>query len=137
MRLQATTHILSVEDNPADAYMIRRAVEECGRDLQVWVVTDGPEALMFLRKEHPLTHVSTPALILLDLRLPKMDGTEVLAKVRQLPAHRATLVVILSSAPKEREERCCLQLGASAYVHKSPDFDAYFADIKTLVRDWT
>jgi two-component system, chemotaxis family, response regulator Rcp1 len=131
-----TKHILPVEDNPADAFMIRRAVEECGRDLQVWVVTDGPEALMFLRKDYPLTHVPTPALILLDLRLPKMDGTEVLAKVRQLPAHQATPVVILSSAPKEQEEGHCRDLGASAYVHKSNDFDAYFTDIKGIVQNW-
>lgn len=133
----ATQTILVVEDNPADAYLIRQAVvDEWGSDLHLWIVPDGPEALMFLRKDPPLTHVPTPALIILDLRLSKMDGTELLPKIRQLPAYHATPVVILSSVPKEREEEHCLHLGATAYVQKSPNFYAYFADIKTIVRNW-
>jgi CheY-like chemotaxis protein len=129
-------NILIVEDNLADAYLIQRAAEECGRDLHAWVVHDGPEALGFLRKDHPLTHVPTPLLIILDLRLPTLDGTDLLPLVRQLPAYRATPIVILSSAPKEREEPRCLQLGANAFVQKAQNFYVYFAAIQSLVRDW-
>jgi chemotaxis family two-component system response regulator Rcp1 len=134
--VMATQAILVVEDNPADAYLIRQAVEECGNNLYLWTLPDGPEALTFLRKDYPLTHVPTPALIILDLRLAKMDGTELLPKIRHLPAHHATPIVILSSAPKEQEEQHCLQLGATAYVQKSQNFYAYFADIKGIVQQW-
>ena len=132
----ATQAILLVEDSSADVYLIRRAVEECGRDLQLWIMADGPEALMFLRKTPPLTHVPTPGLIILDLSLPKMRGTQLLSDIRQLPAYHSTPIVILSSTPKEREEATCLQLGATAYVQKVTNFYAYFADIKAIVRHW-
>jgi CheY-like chemotaxis protein len=128
--------ILLVEDSAADVYLIQRAAEECDRNIQLWTMADGPEALAFLRKEHPLTHVPTPALIILDLSLPKMRGTQLLTEIRQLPAYRATPIVILSSTSKEREEQHCLQLGATAYVQKVANFYVYFADIKALVRHW-
>ena len=91
---------------------------------------------MFLRKTPPLTHVPTPGLIILDLSLPKMRGTQLLSDIRQLPAYHATPIVILSNTPKEREEASCLQLGANAYVQKVTNFYAYFADIKAIVRHW-
>ena len=132
-----TKAILLVEDSTADTYLFRQAAEECGRDIQLWALPDGPEALSFLRKERPFTHVPTPALIILDLRLPKMDGTELLAQIRQLPAYQATPIVILSSAPKEREEGHCLGLGADAYVQKSTNFYVLFDSVKALVAHWT
>jgi two-component system, chemotaxis family, response regulator Rcp1 len=131
-----TKPILLVEDSTADAYLIRQAAEECSRDIQLWTMPDGPEALSFLRKERPFTHAPTPALIILDLRLPKMDGAELLAQIRGLPAYRATPIVILSSAPKEREEGHCLGLGADAYVQKSTNFYVLFDSVKALVAHW-
>lgn len=132
-----TKNILLVEDSPADVYLIRRAVAECGQDSQLWVMADGPEALAFLRKEPPLAHVPTPALIIVDLSLPKMRGTELLAQIRELPEYQRTPIVVLSATPKEREEQHCLHLGATAYVQKSlADFPAYFASLKALVTHW-
>src|SRR5215208_1434513 len=63
------TSILSVEDSASDIYLIQRAVAECNRNIQLWTMRDGPEALTFLRKDYPLTHVPTPVLIILDLSL--------------------------------------------------------------------
>ena len=128
--------ILLVEDNPADVYLIRRAVEECGRDIQLFVVPDGGEALGFLRKEGPIAHVPSPAFILLDLSLPKVPGDRILPDIRQLPAYQATPIVVLSAAPKETEEGRCLQLGATAYVQKSSNFYVYFDSLKAIVRTW-
>jgi CheY-like chemotaxis protein len=114
--------MLLVEDSVADAYLIQRAVKDCGPDLQLWTISDGVEALRFLRKDYPLTHVPTPVLIILDLSLPKMRGTQLLSDIRQLPAYHTTPIVILSSTPKEQEETYCLQLGATAYVQKNSEF---------------
>jgi chemotaxis family two-component system response regulator Rcp1 len=131
-----TKSVLIIEDNSADAYLIQRAVEDCGIDLQFWVVPDGPEALTFLRKEPPLTHVPTADLIILDLQLPKMFGTEILSAIRKIPAYRAIPVVIFSSAPKEREEAACLELGANEYIQKSVNYYDYFDSIKRIVQHW-
>jgi CheY-like chemotaxis protein len=128
--------ILSVEDSASDIYLIQRAVAECNRNIQLWTMRDGPEALTFLRKDYPLTHVPTPVLIILDLRLPKMSGVQLLSHIRQLPAYEATPIVILSRLDKEREESTCLQFGATAYVQKSTDFYDFFNSIKALVRHW-
>ena len=128
--------ILLVENSAADAYLIERAAEECGRNIQLWTLPDGPEALAFLRKDRPLAHVPTPALILLDLRLPTMSGTELLRRIRELPAYQETPVVILSRLDKEREEAACLRLGASEYVQKSSNFYVFFHAIKALLAHW-
>ena len=95
-------------------------------------MADGPEALAFLRKDRPLAHVPTPALILLDLRLPTRSGTEILSEIRQLPAYHTTPVVILSRLDKAREEATCLRLGASEYVQKSSNFYVFFNSLKAL-----
>ena len=128
--------ILLVEDSMADAYLIQRAVKDCGPDLQLWTMSDGVEVLRFLRKALPVPHLPTPTFILLDLRLPKMSGIQLLSEIRQLPAYQATPIVILSRLDKEREESICLQLGANAYVQKASDFYVFFNSIKALVRHW-
>src|SRR5215204_2867965 len=94
--------ILLVEDSASDIYLTQRAVAECNRNIQLWTMRDGPEALTFLRKDYPLTHVPTPVLIILDLRLPKMSGAQILCEIRQLPAYQATPIVMLSGTPKEQ-----------------------------------
>src|SRR5919112_1127813 len=99
--------ILLVEDSASDVYLIQRAEEECGRNTQLWTMPDGPEVLTFLRKDYPLTHVPTPVLIILDLSLPQMRGTQLLSSIRQLPPDQAAPIVILSGTPKEQGEAHC------------------------------
>jgi len=128
--------VLLVEDNPADVYLIQRAVQDCGRDIHLSVVPDSGEALAFLRKEAPFTYVPSPTLILLDLRLPKVQGDQILPDIRRLPAYQATPIVVFSMAPKEDAEQRCLHLGATAYVQKSANFYAYVGAITAIVCQW-
>jgi CheY-like chemotaxis protein len=128
--------ILLVEDNPADAYLTCRAITEVDKTIQIAVVPDGPTALAYLQKEAPYTLVSAPALVILDLNLPLLDGHEVLRAVRRLPAYATTPIVILSSAAKEREEGYCLQLGATAYLEKPFYLSPYRAAIHALMQRW-
>ena len=121
--------MLLVEDSLADTYLIQRVVKDCGQDIQLWTTADGAEALQLLRKV-------TPALILIDLLLPKMSGTQLLTEIRQLPAYQATPIIILSRLDEEREATLCFRLGATAYVEKSSDFHAFFDSIKALVKHW-
>jgi CheY-like chemotaxis protein len=136
MYILPTHPVLLVEDNPADVYLIQQAVEECGRHIWCWTVMDGPEALMFLRKDPPFSHVPTPDLILLDLNLPTLSGKEILPRVRQLPPYQDIPIVILSGSPKEREEAHCRQLGATVYVQKAMNYYVYFESIKEIIRHW-
>ena len=88
--MMPATSILLVEDSFADVYLIQRAVADYGPDLQLWTISDGVEALRLLRKALPVPHLPTPTLILLDLRLPKMSGLQLLSEIRQLPAYETT-----------------------------------------------
>ena len=136
MQRSAPADVLLIEDDPLDIYVIQRIVADCEQDLHLWVIPDGVEALLFLRKVPPLAHAPRPALILLDLKLPQLDGALLLPQIRQLPAYQATPIVIFSSTPKEREGARCLQLGATAYVQKSTDFDGFCDKVKVLLQHW-
>jgi two-component system, chemotaxis family, response regulator Rcp1 len=132
----AAQAVLLVEDHPADIYLIRKAVEACNPALHLSIVPNGRDALAFLRQEGAYALEPAPALILLDLNLPKLDGHDVLTGLRHLPAYQATPVVIFSAARKEQEEQACLQLGATAYVQKPAEIEKFFAAIEAIVGEW-
>ena len=131
-----TTDVLLVEDSPADIYLIQRAVTEWGHNIRLWLVTNGLDALTFLRKEGPYIHAPCPALIILDINLPRMHGTEALAELRALPSYQTTPTVIFTSARKDLEELRCLQLGANAYVQKPLDYGGFLAAIRAIIDHW-
>jgi CheY-like chemotaxis protein len=134
---EATAHpILLVEDNPADIYLLERAIADCSPRICLWSVQDSHAALAFLRHALPFESAPSPALILLDLNLPERDGCDILAELRGMPAYQVTPVVILTGSNREADKQRCFQLGANAYVQKSVDFDTYFGRIQTIMRDW-
>ena len=132
----AFKEMLLVEDNSADVYLTREAVADCSKEIHVWCTGNGLEALAFLRKHPPCEHVPSPALILLDLNLPKLDGLEVLRALRQMPAYQETPVVIFSSADRDFSEKWCLQAGANEFVQKPSDLDGFFTTIRDIVCKW-
>jgi two-component system response regulator len=119
-----------------DIYVIQRIMADFGPDLHLRVIPDGSEALRFLRQAPPLAHAPRPALILLDLQLPQLDGALLLPQMRQLPAYQATPIIVFSSMPKEREGERCFRLGATAYVQKSTDFAGFCDKVKGLLQHW-
>jgi CheY-like chemotaxis protein len=133
----AAQHVLLVEDNLNDVHLIERAIADCSPRICVWSVQDGNAALAFLRHKPPFESAPSPALILLDLKLPGRDGYDVLTELRGMPAHQTTPVVIVTeSRRKEDDEQRCLQLGVNAYVQKPVDFDTYFGRIQDIIHDW-
>jgi chemotaxis family two-component system response regulator Rcp1 len=128
--------VLLVEDDPADIYLIQRAIADCSPDIRTWLVSRGSNVLPFLRHEPPFGNVPSPALILLDLHVPERDGHAILGELRGVAPYHTTPVVVISGKERAREEPRCLQLGASAYVQKSTDFATYFGSIQALIRDW-
>jgi len=114
-------NILLVEDSPDDAALTLRALRRAKLQNHVWTVQDGLEALAFLRGEPPHRGASRPDLVLLDLNLPKLDGRDVLLRIRE-DARLHTLPVVVLTASDQEQERLAA-IGADAFLTKPVDFE--------------
>ena len=130
--------ILLVEDNPRDLELTLAALAKCQLANDIVVARDGAEALDFLyrRGEHADRSPGDPAVVLLDLKLPKVDGLEVLEKVKTDPRQRQVPVVMLTSSREERDLVKSYELGVNAFVVKPVDFNAFFEAIQDLGMFW-
>ena len=131
--------ILFVEDNPADAELTLRALKAARLANRIHVVQDGEEALDFLFRrgsEAGRRGELLPRLVLLDLKLPKVDGMEVLRQLREDPQTRTLPVVILTSSKEERDVVNGYQLGANSYIQKPVDFTQFQETVKQLGLYW-
>ena len=104
--------ILIVEDNPADVYILRLALQELAEEFDLEVASDGERALQHVRQERENPHDMHPCVILLDLHLPKYDGFEVLRAIRQEPVLSHIHVVVTTSIASPRDEAELRRLGA-------------------------
>jgi len=128
--------ILLVEDNPGDARLVARALREAKLLNRLRLATDGAEALMILRRQHPHTAVPRPGLILLDLNLPKMNGFQVLAELKHDPDLRRIPVVILTSSETEQDVLRSYDLHANCYVSKPLSVDRFVSVVLSLHSFW-
>ncbi len=131
--------VLLVEDNPTDAELTLRALRGKGLRNNFVVARDGQEALDFLfaQGEHAGRDVRLgPKLVLLDLRLPKVDGTEVLKRIKSDERTKAIPVVVLTSSRQEPDIEKCYQLGANSYIVKPVDFDKLVEAVSELGVYW-
>ena len=131
------TEILLVEDNPADAELTIRALREHSLANRVRVVRDGAEALASLfgdGSEARAAHL--PRLILLDLKLPKVSGLEVLERIRSADRTRFIPVVVLTSSAEDPDVHTAYELGANGYVVKPVDFSRFEEAVKDLSFYW-
>ncbi|HZH43501.1 MAG TPA: response regulator [Lysobacter sp.] len=125
-------HILLVEDNQDDEELTRIAFERASIGHPLEVARDGEEALAALQRPDGLL----PALVLLDLKLPKIDGLEVLQRMRADPRTRLLPVVVLTSSRAQRDIAESYRLGANSYIRKPVDFDQFVATVQQLGRYW-
>jgi len=114
-------NILLVEDSPDDAALTLRALRRAKLQNHVWAVQDGLEALAFLRGEPPHQGASRPDLVLLDLNLPKLDGRDVLLRIREDTRLHTLPVVVLTASDQEHER--LVAIGADAFLTKPVDFE--------------
>ncbi|HRF12492.1 MAG: response regulator [Candidatus Accumulibacter phosphatis] len=129
--------ILMAEDEPADAYLLRLALNESCLAADLQHVVDGREALEYLRRQGPrFAQASRPDLILIDLNMPRMDGREFLAVVKEDAALRDIPVIVLSTSQVERDVLGAYRLGAAGYIAKSPDVTVFIEDIRRLSHYW-
>jgi chemotaxis family two-component system response regulator Rcp1 len=115
-----------VEDNPADAGLVRRALEEHGVEGEIMVIADGETAIAFIQAIDAGA-AECPDLAIVDLNLPKKPGRQVLERMRQSEQCRHTPVVILSSSDAERDKADAVRLGASRYLRKPSKLDDFLS----------
>ena len=131
--------ILLVEDNESDVDLTRRALARNRIANELQVMTDGQAALDFLFAEGAFAGrdtSQTPALILLDLKLPKIDGIEVLNRLRADPRTRRVPVVILTSSKEQDDLAAGYDGGANSYIRKPVDFHAFVEAIRQIGLYW-
>jgi chemotaxis family two-component system response regulator Rcp1 len=128
--------ILLVEDNPGDVRLIREALHNGKLLNQVSTVSDGQQALAFLRKQGSYAQASRPDLILLDLNLPRKDGHEVLAEIKADPDLRSIPVVIVTSSQAEEDILKSYNTHANCYVTKPVDLEKFVAVVRAIEDFW-
>ena len=126
------TVVLLVEDNPGDIVMIREAFEQSLTPVQLYVVSNGEQAIKFVRRTDP--GAPRPSLILLDLNLPIYNGLEVLADLKGDPKFLSIPIVMLTTSRAQRDIEQCYALHANAYIVKPYDFDGYADVIQQLAK---
>ena len=124
--------VLLVEDDPGDVLMTREAFEDNKVRNRLTVVSDGEEALAYLRREGQYADALRPDLILLDLNLPRRDGLEVLAELKADPELRVIPVVILTTSQADEDILRSYALHANAYVSKPVDFERFMDVIRQI-----
>jgi CheY-like chemotaxis protein len=129
-------HILLVDDNEGDVVLTREALEDAKIVNRISVAYDGVEALGFLRKEPPYTGEDTPDLILLDINLPRMDGTELLGIIKRDPELRRIPVIMLTTSSSERDILISYDNHANCYITKPVDLDRFMDVVRTIEDFW-
>jgi two-component system, chemotaxis family, response regulator Rcp1 len=128
--------ILLVEDNPGDARLTLEAFKEGKVINNLTVLHDGVQALEYLRREGAYAGASTPDLILLDLNLPRMDGREVLAAIKDDPALRTIPVVVLTTSSSQDDVSRAYGHHANCYITKPVDLDQFLRVIQSIESFW-
>lgn len=123
--------MLVVEDNPDDERLATRTFKQSGRTEAWHVARDGEEAIKILKESSP-----APTLVLLDLKLPRLSGVDVLTAIRDDPRLGRTPVVVLTSSDERTDLAACYALGVNAFVRKPVDYTEYTRDLRTTLDFW-
>jgi CheY-like chemotaxis protein len=130
------SHILLVEDNPNDQILTQRAFKKSNLGNELVIANDGEEALIYLFGSSSTLPQPLPVLILLDLKLPKVDGLEVLQRIRNHERTQLLPVVILTSSKEQDDLVRSYKLGVNSYVRKPVDFNHFAEAVQQLGLYW-
>ncbi|MTJ11237.1 response regulator [Anabaena sp. UHCC 0187] len=128
--------IFLVEDNKADVRLIQEALKTISLPHQVVTVTDGIEAIAYLRQEGKYANAARPDLILLDLNLPQKNGLEVLAEIKSDPRLKRIPVIVLTTSKNKDDIYRCYNLHANCYIAKPRNLNQLFQIIKSIEEFW-
>jgi CheY-like chemotaxis protein len=131
--------VLIAEDNPDDALLLRRAIEKAGIGARVKIVADGEEMLLYLQGRGAYSSRSAnplPSLMILDLKMPRKNGLEVLEWINQNPEVAVVPTIVLSASNLEKDVRAAYNLGANTYFVKPTTFEELVETMRTLEKYW-
>jgi CheY-like chemotaxis protein len=128
--------VLLIEDSPGDVRLTQEAFRDVNQLVYLHVVNDGVEAMAFLKQEGKLTHAPRPDLILLDLNLPKMDGRQVLAQIKEDDNLKTIPTVILTTSEDQMDILKSYQLLANCYLTKPVELDQFESLVKSINEFW-
>ena len=131
-----TLEVLLVEDSPGDVRLTREAFREAGTAINLHVVTDGVEAMTFLRQQDAHAASPRPDIILLDLNLPRMDGREVLSQIKEDDGLKSIPTVILTTSDAEADIVRSYELHANCYLNKPVQLNEFDALVKSIRDFW-
>ena len=128
--------VLLVEDSPGDVRLTREAFKDAKVHINLSVASDGAEAMAFLNREGNNANAPRPDLILLDLNLPKKDGREVLAELKESSVLKSIPVVILTTSASETDIQGSYQNHANCYITKPVDLEGFLKVVKSIDNFW-
>lgn len=128
--------VLLVEDSPGDVRLTRETFRDVNTSIHLHVATDGMEAMAFLRREGAHVNAPRPSIILLDLNLPKMDGREVLAHIKEDANLKMIPIIILTTSDAEADIAKSYELQANCYLSKPVQLDAFESLVKSINDFW-
>jgi CheY-like chemotaxis protein len=131
-----STDVLLVEDNLGDVRLAREAFRDVNKSIRLHLASDGIEAMAFLRREGAHVDAPRPDLIVLDLNLPKMNGREVLAKIKGDESLKMIPTVVLSSSETDADVLISYQLQANCYLRKPAQWDAFVGMVRSINAFW-
>jgi chemotaxis family two-component system response regulator Rcp1 len=133
---QAAREVLLVEDNPGDVRLAREAFRDANKDIRLHLASDGMEAMAFLQRQGAHLNAPRPDLILLDLNVPKIDGREVLARIKADENLKMIPTIVLSSSETDADVLISYQLQANCYLKKPAKWDAFDDLVKSVINFW-
>jgi len=128
--------VLLVEDSPGDVRLTKEAFKESKVCINLRVATDGAQAMAFLKREGEYANAPRPDLILLDLNLPKKDGREVLAEIKENPTLKSIPVVVLTTSASEEDILRSYLLHANCYITKPVGLDGFLKVVQSIDHFW-
>jgi chemotaxis family two-component system response regulator Rcp1 len=128
--------VLLVEDSPGDVRLTQEAFRETNRSINLHVAVDGVEAMAFLHKEGEYANAPRPDFILLDLNIPKMDGREVLANIKNDDRLKTIPTIILTTSEAEADIIKSYQLQANCYLNKPVQLEEFESVVKSINDFW-
>ena len=131
-----TFDILLIEDNEADVFMMQEVMKELGQSVNLHVTMDGREGMEFLLRNGRFADAPRPDLVLLDLNLPKKDGREVLAEIKQSDDLKSIPTVVLTTSESEEDISRCYMLHANSYITKPVGFGELLEMVRGIQDFW-
>jgi two-component system, chemotaxis family, response regulator Rcp1 len=128
--------VLLVDDSPADTDLTRDILSHCRQRFRVSAVTDGVEAIEFLRRAGKYAQVPTPDLMVLDLNLPRKDGRAVLKELKSDPNLSKIPVVVFTTSQASSDIMRCYELGANCYLRKPGNLADFTAVVESMAQFW-